>query len=64
MMSIAPIVDQVILLSGDGDFAILLDKIKELHNTQTQVYGVAKLTAKGLIDSCQEFHEISSDDLL
>ncbi|MEH6446734.1 MAG: NYN domain-containing protein [Oceanospirillaceae bacterium] len=64
IMSIAPDVDRVILLSGDGDFAILLDKINELHNTQTQVYGVTKLTAKGLIDSCQAFHEITMADLL
>jgi uncharacterized LabA/DUF88 family protein len=56
-------VDEIILLSGDGDFSLLLDKIKEKHGVKTQVYGVPALTAKSLIDSADQFHGIS-DELL
>ena len=64
IMEVAAQVDIVILLSGDGDFAILFDKIKASYGVQTEAYGVAKLSAKALIDSCTYFHPIQSDLLL
>ncbi len=64
IMEIAPQVDTVILLSGDGDFAILLDKIRESYGVDTEAYGVAPLTAKALIDSCSVFNPISEQLLL
>ncbi len=50
-----PQVDTVVLASGDGDFAILLDKIHKDHNIVTEVYGVPSLTARSLIDAAQKF---------
>ncbi len=44
-------IDTVILLSGDGDFDMLLEKIKNDYNIITEVYGVPALTANSLIDS-------------
>ncbi len=64
IMELAPQVDKIILLSGDGDFAILLDKVKQSYGVETAVYGVPKLTAKALIDACSEFYPIDSDLLL
>lgn len=64
IMCVSPDIDKVILLSGDGDFAILMHKIKEMHNIKTVVYSVDKLTAKNLIDSCDEYHNITSTYLL
>ena len=64
IMEVAPQVDTIILLSGDGDFAILLDKVKDTFSVQTEAYGVPKLTAKALINSCSLFHPIDSDLLL
>lgn len=64
IMEIAPQVDTIILLSGDGDFAILLDKVKQTYGVETAVYGVPKLTAKALIDACTVFHPIDNDLLL
>ena len=64
VMEIAPDVDTVILLSGDGDFAILLDKVKSRFNVSTEAYGVPQLTAKALIDSCTVFHPIDAELLL
>ena len=64
IMEIAPQVDSVILLSGDGDFAILLDKIAKSYDVNTEAYGVPELTAKALIDSCCVFHPIRTELLI
>lgn len=60
----APHVDQVILLSGDGDFAMLLDKTTEKYGCKTSVYGVLNLTANALIKSATEFVDIDQKWLL
>ncbi len=57
-------VDTVILLSGDGDFDLLLTKISQQYGVSTQVYGVPALTAKSLIDAAGVFHPINADLLL
>ena len=64
IMEAASEVDTVILLSGDGDFDLLMQKIKQKYNVETQVYGVPSLTAKSLIDSVEQFHEINDSLLL
>jgi len=56
--------DRVILLSGDGDFDLLLEKINLQYGVSTEVYGVPTLTAKSLIDSASVFHPINEDLLL
>lgn len=56
--------DEVILLSGDGDFALLLDKVESKYTCSTTVYGVSKLTANGLIKSATRFVEIDASYLL
>lgn len=57
-------VDRVILLSGDGDFDLLLEKINLQYGVRTEVYGVPALTAKSLIDAASVFHPIDEDLLL
>lgn len=64
IMEMAEQVDSIILLSGDGDFAILLDKVKQAYGVNTEAYGVPKLTAKALVDSCSVFNCIDSELLL
>lgn len=64
VMELSAQVDTVILLSGDGDFAILLDKVKQCYGVETQAYGVPQLTAKALIDACSQFNPIGSELLL
>lgn len=64
VLELASEVDCVILLSGDGDFGLLLNKVREKYAIETQVYGVPSLTAKSLIDSANQFHPISSALLL
>ena len=57
-------INTVVLLSGDGDFDLLLKKIKQAYGIHTEVYGVSKLTAGSLIEAADEFHPIQSDLLL
>lgn len=59
----APKVDTVVLLSGDGDFDLLLEKIRRDNNTETHVYGVKTLTARSLIDSANKFTSIDTQFL-
>ena len=56
--------DTVILLSGDGDFDLLLEKVKISYAVTAEVYGVEALTSNSLIDSASFFHPIKEDLLL
>jgi uncharacterized LabA/DUF88 family protein len=64
MLEWADRVDSMILVTGDGDFAVLVDKIKEKHRIPITVYGVKKLTSRWLIDAADEFRAIGGDLLL
>jgi uncharacterized LabA/DUF88 family protein len=55
-------VDVIVLLSGDGDFDLLLDKARDVYSVTTEVYGVPALTAPSLINSASRF--IAIDDRL
>ena len=56
--------DIVVLASGDGDFAILVDKIRNDRNAEVEVYGVEQLTADALIQSASKFVPIEGELLL
>ena len=57
-------VDVVTLLSGDGDFDLLVEKIKREYGVSVHVYGVPTLTANSLINSASLYHSIQEDLLL
>ena len=57
-------VDRVVLLSGDGDFDLLLEKIRKDHAISAEVYGVPALTARSLINAASSYHPIEEDLLL
>jgi uncharacterized LabA/DUF88 family protein len=61
VMQVAKEVDTVILLSGDGDFDLLLKKISMDYAVETEVYGVPALTARSLIDAASIYHRIEQD---
>ena len=63
-MEYAPQSDVVVLASGDGDFDLLLHKIRKDYDVLAEVYGVRQLTAKSLIDSASKFIAITDDLLL
>jgi uncharacterized LabA/DUF88 family protein len=62
VMELAAQVDIITLLSGDGDFDLLLSKAKQCYGVSAEVYGVPALTAPSLINAAQRF--IAIDDKL
>ena len=61
VMDTAKDVDTVVLLSGDGDFDMLLEKIRSDYGVTAEVYGVPALTANSLIDAASIYHRIEED---
>jgi uncharacterized LabA/DUF88 family protein len=57
-------VDTVVLLSGDGDFDLLLEKIRIDYGVNAEVYGVPELTANSLIQAANKYHRIDEKLLL
>lgn len=58
VMEAAKEVDTVVLLSGDGDFDLLLDKVNKDFGIKSIVYGVPTLTANSLINAATVFRPI------
>jgi len=64
MIEYAKRVDTIVLASGDGDYTIVVDKIRQEHNVSVEIYGVADLTASSLIESATRFVPIQGNMLL
>lgn len=64
VMEAAKDVDTVVLLSGDGDFDLLLEKISKKDGVSAEVYGVPAFTASSLVHSASIFHPIEEGLLL
>ena len=64
VMDVAKDVDTVVLLSGDGDFDLLLDKIRKDYDVSAEVYGVPALTANSLVNAASIYHPVEEDLLL
>ncbi len=47
--------DIIVLASGDGDFAMLLDRAEERYQVETEVYAVPALTASSLRRSASRY---------
>lgn len=56
--------DVIVLVSGDGDFDLLLQKAKNQYGVETEVYGVPTLTAAALINAADRFIAIDEKLLL
>ena len=56
--------DIIVLASGDGDFDVLIKKIREKYNNETEVYGVSNLTANSLKKVTSNFYPIKQELLL
>ncbi|MBB3192130.1 uncharacterized LabA/DUF88 family protein [Halomonas cerina] len=54
----------VVLASGDGDFALLADSLRQAQGVDVEVYGVAPLTADALIQASTRFVPIEGELLL
>lgn len=56
--------DVIILLSGDGDFDLLLTKANNAYGVTTEVYGVPGLTAPSLINAANRYLAVDQKLLL
>lgn len=56
--------DTVVLASGDGDFDLLVNKIRSDKKTEVEVYGVTSLTAASLMNAASKFIPIENKLLL
>ncbi len=64
VMEFAKESDVVILLSGDGDFDLLVQKVRKDFDSEVEVYGVAELTADSLVAAASKFIPIEGELLL
>lgn len=56
--------DRVVLVTGDGDFDVLLARIRQRFGTQSDVYGVPALTSQLLVKAADVFVAIDEALLL
>ncbi|WP_440055887.1 NYN domain-containing protein [Pseudoalteromonas sp. T1lg65] len=61
VMELAEQVDVVCLLSGDGDFDLLLQRVAAKYGVETWVFSVEKLTANSLLQSASRFFPIEQN---
>lgn len=64
VMEYAKSANVVVLASGDGDFDLLLNKIRSDFGTSVELYGVPQLTAASLISAASKFIPIKDELLL
>ncbi|MGM0915567.1 MAG: NYN domain-containing protein [Pseudomonadota bacterium] len=63
-MEAGPQVDHVVLVSGDGDFDLLVTRLRERFGVTVTVVGVASLTADSLVRAASDFVPIEGPLLL
>lgn len=56
--------DTVILVSGDGDFDLLANKLRLDKGKNVEVYGVPELTSASLVNAASQFNPIKDELLL
>ena len=60
MLDVVNDVDVIVLASGDGDFDLLVHRLRERHAIEVEVYGVPQLTASALIRAATRFIPIDA----
>ena len=56
--------EKIVLLSGDGDFDLLLQKVLNKHGWIVHRYGVKDLTSNSLMESASKFFPILNNFLI
>ena len=64
MIEFAKNTDIAVLASGDGDFDLVVRKLRDAHDVEVEVYGARKLTAASLIQAASRFVPIEGRLLL
>ena len=60
----SPSLDRIFLLSGDGDFDLLVKTVQTNHSVPVEAFGVAALTADSLKQVVSCFHPITESMLI
>lgn len=63
ILRIAPKVDTIVLVSGDGDFTYLVDILKA-DGLRVEVWAFKESTAKSLYKACDSFYDIAEEELI
>ena len=64
MIEVAPNIDVAVLVSGDGDFDLVVNRLRDSYSADVEVYGARKLTAASLIQAATRFIPIEGRLLL
>jgi uncharacterized LabA/DUF88 family protein len=64
VLEYAPLADVVVLVSGDGDFDLLVERVRAKFQVSVEIYGVAELTAESLLRVADRFVPITDQLLL
>lgn len=56
--------DVAVLASGDGDFDLVVEKLRDVHDVEVEVYGAMPLTAASLMNAATRFIRIEGSLLL
>jgi len=64
MIEFAKDIDIAVLASGDGDFDLVVRKLRDAHDVEVEVYGARKLTAASLIQAATRYVPIEGRLLL
>ena len=59
-----PALDRIFLLSGDGDFDLLVDAVQTNFHVPVEIYSVEALSADSLIRVASSFHPILESSLI
>jgi len=60
-VKIAPRVDTIVIVAGDGDFVPLVNYLRDGHNTQVEVIAFGKSASAKLIEAADDFIDLSEN---
>lgn len=60
-ISLAPKLDSVIILSGDGDYVPLVEYLQNTHGCQVEVVAFGKSSSARLIESADDFFDLDQN---
>jgi len=60
-VKLAPKLDTIILITGDGDFVSLIEYLQNTHGTQVEVVSFGKSSSSKLIEACDDFFDLDNN---
>ncbi len=60
-VKIAPKLDTIIIISGDGDYVALVDYLQNTHGTQVEVVSFGKSSSAKLMEAADDFFDLDNN---